>query len=84
MVGKQVVWMPSAIRHYHQVIGYLDDNWGRQVSKKFMSTVRRRLKILETNPFMGKRSDKVSSVRKLLLTKHNMLCYEVTVTRLIF
>lgn len=76
-MAKKIVWSFTAKARYRQIIEYLLVNWSERQALDFSKIVDRKLYLLARFPFLGIRSQKDPKLRKLLITKHNRLFYEV-------
>ena len=62
---------------YKEIVEFLRAEWSQASAETFVRTVNKRLDSLLIFPFAGVRSEKRPEFRKLLLTRHNMLVYQV-------
>jgi plasmid stabilization system protein ParE len=76
-MAKKVIWTLQARARYKQIIDFLLINWSEKQAIEFTQIVDRKLFILSRFPSMGIRSGKEPKLRKLLITKHNRLLYEI-------
>lgn len=72
-----VVWVEEAKENYRLIALYLLDAFGFSVADRFTDTVNDKLRILENMPFIGRKLDKLTAVRKLPLQPYNMIYYTV-------
>ena len=72
-----VVWSDEAKENYQLIALYLLDAFDFAVADRFTDTINDKLRILEQMPFVGRRLDNLTSVRKLPLQPYNMICYAV-------
>lgn len=72
-----VVWAEEAKENYRLIALYLLDAFGFSVADRFTDTVNDKLRILENMPFIGRKLDKLTAVRKLPLQPYNMIYYTV-------
>lgn len=73
----KIIWSEIALEDYKNVIDYLISNWPFTVAVEFENIVNKKLHTLSLQPFMGVASQKNSSIRSVLLTKHNRLYYRI-------
>jgi plasmid stabilization system protein ParE len=71
----QVVWSPLAEEDFEKVFRFVERRWSFQAADNFRSIMYDRVKLLNTNPDIGKPSRKNKKIRKLVITKHNLLLY---------
>jgi len=72
-----IVWSEEAKENYRLIALYLLDAFGFAVADRFTDTIGDKLKILEKMPFIGRRLEGLSAVRKLPLQPYNMIYYTV-------
>ena len=72
-----IAWSEEAKENYRRIALYLLDAFGFSVADQFTDTINDKLKILERMPFIGRRMDKLTAVRKLPLLPYNMIFYAV-------
>ena len=61
-----------------KVIDYLEAEWNEEVIEDFLSKTDLCVNLLLKQPFIGRESEKRIGVRKVLITKHNLLIYRVS------
>lgn len=72
-----IVWSDDAKENYRTITLYLLDTFGFNVADRFTDIVADKLRILEKMPFIGRRLDTLTAVRKLPLQPYNMVYYLV-------
>ena len=74
----EVKWTEKAALSYGQNIEYLRKFWSEKVVEKFENQVKKRLAVLETHPYIGRRrSDGDNYIRRTLINKRILLIYQV-------
>jgi toxin ParE1/3/4 len=73
----QITWTDNAQEDLQRIIDYLTENWSEKDADNFLEKLFIRLDILSKSPLIGKKSDKLSSVRRIVITKRNLLFYTV-------
>ena len=73
----QIAWTDNAQEDLQQILDYLTENWSEKDADNFLEKLFLRIDILSKSPLIGKKSDKLSSVRRIVITKHNSLFYTV-------
>ncbi|OFY91162.1 MAG: hypothetical protein A3K10_14245 [Bacteroidetes bacterium RIFCSPLOWO2_12_FULL_31_6] len=76
-MAYKIIWTENAKHDLKAIIEYLEDEWSLNTAQKFIAKLYLRLDIIKRLPFIGKQSNKYSEVRKILITKHNSLYYQV-------
>lgn len=83
----EIIWTPRAISSFKRIIDYLNENWSYGIAFEFSELLKNNLLLLSTSPYMGIKSSKRKDVRKILISKHNLMYYKVeanTITILTF
>jgi plasmid stabilization system protein ParE len=73
----QITWTDNAQEDLQQILDYLAENWSEKDADNFLKKLFLRIDILSKSSLIGKKSDKLSSVRRIVITKHNSLFYTV-------
>ena len=73
----QITWTDNAQEDLRQILDYLTENWSEKDADNFLEKLFLRIDILSKSPLIGKKSDKLSSVRRIVITKRNLLFYTV-------
>jgi plasmid stabilization system protein ParE len=76
-MAYKVIFSPDVLNGLDAIVFYLERNWSKAVAKKFLLLFYEKVDIIASNPAIGRKSSKYSSIRKMLITKHNMLYFEV-------
>lgn len=79
-MALQIKWTANALEDYRQIVEYLMEEWSVSIAEKFIDIVESRIETLSSYPYLGLASLKDSSIRSILLTKHNRLYYRITST----
>lgn len=64
------------------VVFYLERNWSKKIAERFLHTFYQKVDAIATNPAISRKSSKHSSIKKILITKHNILYYKVIEDRI--
>ena len=64
------------------VVLYLEKRWSKKVAENFLFIFYDKVNAIANNPNIGRKTNKDSDIRKILITKHNMLYYEVSGNRI--
>lgn len=73
----EVVWTNEALERLADVYLYLRLKWSATVADRFQHSVALKIRALRKQPYLGPISDKKVGLRKILLTPHNYLLYQV-------
>ena len=76
-MAYEISWTEIALDDYHAIINFLLDKWSLKVAADFQDVVNKKLQDLSLHPFVGIKSEKISSVRSILFSKHNRVFYRV-------
>lgn len=82
-MAKKITWSELAADRYRHVIQYLLSEWIEGEAAKFVNTVNTKLLLLSHFPNIGRRTSFNSTIRQLLLSKHNRLNYKIEKTRIV-
>lgn len=82
-MAQQIEWTPSALEDYYNVILYLERCWSQKIADDFTTLTEAKLATLSQQPLIGLQSVKESSVRSILLTKHNRMYYRIEGNKLV-
>ena len=82
-MAKKITWSELAADRYRHVIQYLLSEWIEREAAKFVNTVNTKLLLLSPFPNIGRRTSFNSTIRQLLLSKHNRLNYKIEKTRIV-
>lgn len=75
-MAYKIVWSPTAIRSFENVIEYLDNKWTLKEIKNFIKLSEKAIHLISQNPYLFRRSEK-QNIHEVLITKHNLLLYQV-------
>jgi plasmid stabilization system protein ParE len=75
---RSVRWSKRARINYNAVVDYLISEWGEKITSEFADKTETCIDVLRQYPFIGRKSEKREGIRKVLITKHNLLIYKVS------
>jgi plasmid stabilization system protein ParE len=78
----KAVWSERAEEAIERIKFYLIDNWSDKVGNNFIREVDEKVELLKRFPDLGRVSALDDTVRKILITKHVILCYRVRKNKL--
>ena len=78
-MAYEVIISGDVLKMLDSIVFYLENNWSKKIAKKFLINFYAKVDALVSNPAINPKSSKSksTSIRKMLITKHNMLYYEV-------
>ena len=82
-MALEIVWSPRALDNFHGVIEYLEENWYESVIKDFVRRAENVLHMIADHPNMFRQISENSLIREAVVTKHNLLIYKATATKVI-
>ncbi len=81
-MAYEIAWTKNAKEDLNNIIDYLKVDWSLDVAENFIMEFYSKLDLISNYPAAGRSSEKVKDVRKILITKHNVLYYKMRMTRL--
>jgi plasmid stabilization system protein ParE len=72
-----IVWTQKALKSYFVILDYLQNEWGNKVLQEFIVNIEHCLMQIKEYPKMHVSSEHYKSVRKAVVTKHNLLFYKI-------
>ena len=76
-MAYKVIFSRDVLNGLEAIIFYLERNWSKAIAQKFLLRFYEKVDTIAINPATGRKSSRHSSIRKMLITKHNMLYFEV-------
>ncbi|MGZ3874642.1 MAG: type II toxin-antitoxin system RelE/ParE family toxin [Mucilaginibacter sp.] len=77
-MAKDVILTPIAQVNYENIIEYLLNNWGSNVTNNFIERFEKIANLLSEHPEIFPFTNKVKQIQKCVLTKHNILYFKNT------
>ena len=81
-MAYEVIISTDVLSTLDAVVFYLERNWSKKIAEKFLLTFYETVDAIAINPTISSRTSKYPTIRKILITKHNMLYYEVNHDRI--
>ena len=83
LIRKQmkITWYELALESLEQVLDFIEDQWGSEITEEFIQLIDNRISQLINNPKIAP-SIKNTKFRKLIIHKHITIFYEVIETEL--
>lgn len=75
-MAYKVTWSPKAVKTFNNVINYLEKNWTEKEIRNFVRLTDKVAHIISKSPYLFRSSEK-NNVFEVLVTKHNLLLYQV-------
>lgn len=73
----KIAWSDEALNNLKAIIQYLENTWTDKEVKKFARLLEQRILLLEANPFTFPFVNHPKQIRKVLITKHTSIFYQV-------
>ena len=77
-MAKEIVWTKRANGKFNKIIGYLESEWGQNVTRSFVKRTYDIIELISEVPDIGTLEHPDKKVRGFLITKHNRLFYRIT------
>jgi plasmid stabilization system protein ParE len=81
-MAYEVIISDEVFDTLNSIVLYLEKRWSKKVAENFLSTFYEKVDAIAVNPTIGRKSGRQPSIRKILITKHNMLYYEINGNRI--
>ncbi|MEO8166737.1 MAG: type II toxin-antitoxin system RelE/ParE family toxin [bacterium] len=76
-MALKIKWTPEASESFENVISYLRSEWSEKSAMEFGIRVSKALNLLLAFPRAGKRDERGTEIRALLITKQTKLFYRL-------
>ena len=76
-MAYEVIISTDVLKSLDAVVFYLERKWSVNVAKKFLRTFYKKVDAIAINPSTSRKSSRYPTIRKIFITKHNILYYEV-------
>jgi plasmid stabilization system protein ParE len=76
-MAKTIIWNRRASNNFNSIIGYLQREWGDQVTRNFVIRTYQIIDLIADNPEMGPTAHFEKQIRGFVITKHNTLFYRI-------
>jgi len=72
-MALEIQWSPKSLQKFHDVVSYLDKNWGNQVAKDFVRRTEILIQTLTVQPKIFRTISNTLEIREAIVTKHNFI-----------
>lgn len=76
-MAYQVVIPEAVFDTLNSIISYLEENWSKKIAENFIVAFYEKINIISKNPKVGRKHSQKIFIRKILITGHNVLYYDV-------
>ena len=81
-MAYEVIISEEVFSALNAVVLYLEKRWSKKDAENFLLIFYDKVNAIANNPNIGRKTVKNTAIRKIPITKHNMLYYEITDTRI--
>lgn len=78
----ELEWADEAKENYRRITSYLLDAYGFKTADQFTDSINEKVALLQKSPFMGRRLESLTAIRRLPLATHNVLYYNIVGRRI--
>jgi plasmid stabilization system protein ParE len=79
---KRIEWTDTAVRKYREIIFYYKKQDARKAAAHFQKAVNKKIMQLEQQPYSGRQSPKLKTVRLVNIDAHRQMAYRIHGTTL--
>jgi plasmid stabilization system protein ParE len=76
--GDNIQWTDNAINELKETIHYLQEKWTVKELKSLAIELEKTTLLIAKNPFLFQESEFKKTIRRVVVLKHNTLCYRIT------
>lgn len=76
-MAYQVVYSSQAQEEVREILSYLLNNWGIDVSENFSEYLINTIEMLASQPYAGRQHDLIKAVREFRVRPHYLVYYSV-------
>ena len=73
----KLIWSDEALQNLKRIIDYLEQHWTEKEIKKFSRLLDRQLELIQKNPLLFAKSDKLKNIRKSVLSSQTTIYYRI-------
>lgn len=77
-MARQIVWTKRANKKFSEIITYLEEEWGENVTKNFIRKTHDIIDLIGDQPEVGTLENPDKRIRGFRITNHNRLFYRLT------
>lgn len=82
-MAYEIIWTENAREDLKDIFTYLQQEWSSGIAENFLVECYLKIDLIAHYPHIGILSEKIKTVRRILVTKHNALFYKVEKERII-
>lgn len=76
-MAYEIEWTLNAREDLKAIISYLQDEWSEGIAENFVIECFSKIDLISKFPFIGTASEKLETVRRIQITKHNALYFSI-------
>lgn len=76
MGKKKIIWTPTSIETFEEILAYLQKYWTEKEIIKFVENTELVIHYISEKPLMFRKTNK-KNIREALVTEHNLLIYKI-------
>ena len=76
-MAYQIIIADEVFTALNSIIFYLENKFSKKVAAHFLLIFYKKAESLSDNPNLGRKISEHATIRRILITKHNLLYYEV-------
>ena len=74
---SHILWQTQALTQFSELLDYLDTTCSPSVGEQLLNEVNRKVALLESNPFIYRKTKRKAHVRRCLVNTHTVHYYQV-------
>ena len=82
-MDHEIIWTENAREDLKSIYTYLQEEWSSGIAENFLVECYSKIDLISHFPYIGIQSEKINSVRRVLVTKHNALFYKLEKEKII-
>jgi plasmid stabilization system protein ParE len=72
-----ILWQTQALTQFSELLYYLDTTYSPAVGEQLLNEVNRKVALLQSNPFIYRKTNRKAHVRRCLVNNHTVFYYQV-------
>jgi plasmid stabilization system protein ParE len=72
-MAYEIVYSRAAEYQLNAIVAYLEIEWSDRIADRFLKIFNDKLQLLRINPQLGRPLERDRTIRKVTITKHNLL-----------
>ncbi len=76
-MAHEIIWTRQATSDFEAIVDYLREMWSEEIAETFIESIGKKARLLEEMPELGTVSRKYANVRRIRVSRQNVLYYQV-------